>query len=168
MYMSGVLNNSLWLLYVILQGFKESGMPKLLAPFLCNAVGLTVNLIYSSVFVCNSKLNGPRNLLLGAVSIAIIYVSLAASGVARDSDVASLAVVINVITLGAPLSVIGTVLREESVAAMPLLISLGATLCPMSWMTYAMYVRDTTHKGALTAPFSSRARLLPPTAPTPV
>lgn len=141
-YVVSMANCVLWIIYTLYT-------PGRIQPLATNGFGALMQTIYIVFFlVYHTKTDRARLTLKLSVLLAggVILVSVAQfichTVEDRENIVGVVADIFNVGMYGAPLSVMGTVMKTKSVECMPLGLTLGTVFASIMWGTYAKWVGD--------------------------
>ena len=152
-YLMSAMNCGLWTVYAAVTPCK-------LQPLVTNAVGGFLEVCYLAIFIWRAPTRKRRSCMVMAMLAAILAL-VAMSAIALlvapklpipswpDKDASKqttvlgmLSIVFNIAMYAAPLSIMRKVLRTQSVASMPLALTIGCGLCSGCWFAYALLVND--------------------------
>ncbi|CAN1228007.1 Bidirectional sugar transporter NEC1 [Linum grandiflorum] len=114
-----------------------------------NAIGITIELVYLSVYLFYSP---SRELVIFPLLITTIFVGGYGAmmlvtefwlrGSSRMNTIGWICAVFNIAVFAAPLSIVRNVIKTKSVEYMPFTLSLFLTLCATAWFFYGLLVND--------------------------
>ncbi|CAI9093425.1 OLC1v1028925C1 [Oldenlandia corymbosa var. corymbosa] len=144
-YLATFINCALWVPYGC--PFVH---PKSLLVITINGAGFAIEAVYIALFItfCQTR---QRKMKLAAIvaaelvsvaALAVLVLNLAHTTKLRSAIVGPICMVRNIIMYGAPLSVMGGVIRTRSVEYMPLFLSLASFANGVCWTAYALFKFD--------------------------
>jgi solute carrier family 50 protein (sugar transporter) len=154
-YLVSAMNCGLWTVYAAVTPCK-------LQPFVTNVVGGLLEVCYVIIFIWRAPTRKRRScMVMAMLAVVLTLVALSAFAIyvapelpikpwpvenppiTKKTTVLGLfAIAFNIAMYASPLSIMRTVLRTRSVAAMPLALTIGCGLCSGCWFAYALLVGD--------------------------
>ncbi|KAK1422342.1 hypothetical protein QVD17_25389 [Tagetes erecta] len=143
-YVATLLNCSLWLFYAL-----PIVHPNSLLVITINVIGITIEVIFITIFLRHSTWGGRRKIIIvlfieAIIVAAVVVITLMCFHTYHDRSmiVGLVCIVFNIIMYASPLTVMRMVIKTRSVKYMPFSLSLATFINSVVWCGYALMPLD--------------------------
>ena len=138
-YFASFYNCALWVMYA------AGDLPKLMQPLAINILGVSLQLSFLTCYwyyaTEKDDLVSCRRAFFGGAFIVVVAFAVCES-MHSFKPFGDFAMAMNIIMYYSPLAAFATVVREKSVARMPLAPLVLTLVCSLLWLTYGYMIRD--------------------------